>query len=68
MKSALRLISWAPVVAVVLYAIWHPYGYALLAAWIVIFALYMSRAFDRIDKLEKRLEALEGTSVSSTAP
>lgn len=69
MKSALRLLTWTPVVGVILYAIWHPNGYALLAAWIVILGLYLSNAFDRIEKLEKRKREPERTaSVSSTEP
>jgi hypothetical protein len=59
MKQALLVLTWVPVAVVILYAIWHPNGYALLAAWIVILALFLSNAFDRIEKLEKRLKELE---------
>jgi len=72
MKSVLRLLTWTSIAGVFLYAIWHPNGYALMGAWIVILGLYLSNAFERIDKLEKRVEELESqrvrASVSSTVP
>jgi hypothetical protein len=68
MKTVKRVLTWVPIVAVFLYAIWYHNGYSLLAAWIVILGLYLSNAFERINELEKRVEVLEGqkTNVSSS--
>jgi hypothetical protein len=35
------------------------FWYFLLAAWIVVLAYYLSNAFERITKIEKRVDELE---------
>lgn len=73
MRSALRLLIWAPPIAgVLLYAIWHPHFEGTVAVWGMLLTIYQAVAFQRVEKLEKRIEVLESqrdrTSVSSTAP
>ncbi|MGA7081257.1 MAG: hypothetical protein WBQ43_04805 [Terriglobales bacterium] len=63
MKRFKSALTWVPIVAVFLYAIWYRNSYSLLAAWIVILGLYLSNAFERIDRLEKRIEELESERV-----
>jgi hypothetical protein len=36
------------------------YLYLALGGWIVVLACYLSNAFERIAKIEKRLDELEG--------
>jgi hypothetical protein len=69
MKSFKSALTWAPIVAVFLYAVWYHNGYSLIAMWVAILGLYLSNAFEQINKLEKRIEVLESEkpSVSSTA-
>jgi hypothetical protein len=69
MKRFKNVLTWVPIVAVFVYATWYHNGYSLIAMWIAILGLYLSNAFERIDKLEKRVEALESereASASST--
>lgn len=67
MKTVKSLLTWLPILAVFLYAIWYHNGYSLLAAWIVILGLYLSNAFERIKELEKRLEVLEDSKKAVAA-
>ncbi|HTS35383.1 MAG TPA: hypothetical protein VMH04_06910 [Candidatus Solibacter sp.] len=70
MKTFKSAVTWVPIVAVVVAIIWYHNAYSVIGAWILILALYLSNAFERINALEKRIEELESerTSVSSTAP
>ena len=67
MKTVKSVLTWVPIVAVFLYAIWYHNGYSLLAAWIVILGLYLSNAFERISELEKRVKELEGERAANAS-
>ncbi len=69
MKTVKGWLTWVPIVAVFVCAVWYRTAYWVGAVWIVILGLYLSNAFERINKLEKRVEELESekASVSSTA-
>jgi len=70
MKTLNSVLEWMPFPAIflcVVGAIWYHNAYLSLMGLIIVLGLYLSNAFERINKLEKRIEVLESEKEASVS-